>query len=246
MIRRNVPTLILLAILQGSCVLADAPGAESQMACGMRLPSTADLKQTPRRDQHLERVALVLSDGLVAESAVYARLQKDVAAIQRLQPIIKSISYPSAQGTTLLISVAPGTRDDFLDRAPEKFRCLNRVLHAATPQPLSTNLLTVDFPGIYNIQRLSTLYQSIPGVVSAESGGAIGDGSTVSVTAEGDTWHYVFDSASGDCSAGCSKHHLFYTATTPDQKPKRVQEWISTSQGPLPDWATRYWRRRGG
>jgi hypothetical protein len=233
------------SILLASCALAQERREMTQSACGTVLPSEAALQQTPRDDQSVELLALTLSPAIVADSGTYERLKKDLAAIRRRQPQVQGISYrPAYDGKTILLTVSPETRDRFIVAAPPELRCLNEHFRMSSWEPIAQNMLALKFPGIYNGQRLSALYQTVPGVNGAFPDGPVGDGPSISVTAEGDDWHYVFDKAEGDCIAGCTSHHLYYVMTSATTaRPLQVLEWISTSQKPVPRWAQRYWRR---
>lgn len=61
----------------------------------------------------------------------------------------------------------------------------------------------------YNVLVLSTLYQSIPGVVYTEPGGWGGDGNNITSTINTDHVELIYSIGWGDCPSGCISRRFF-------------------------------------
>jgi hypothetical protein len=219
-------------------------GTPQSMSCNAELPPTAMVRQTPRDDARLELLALTLSPSIVAEQAIYDRLQRDLQAIHHMKPAIRNVSFrPDHDGRTLLVTVSAAERARFASNTDSPLNCLNTYLGVSNQDWLSDSLLRVELKGRYDLSRLALIYRRVQGVTQAAPDWNLGHGPSISVTRERHDWHYVFDAADGDCMAGCSRHHLYYTVTSPGKPPVPVIEWNSTGTAPLPNWARDYWRR---
>ncbi len=196
-------------------------GGAASDDCKSEVPSAADLASTPRADQNLELLALKFSDDVIADQSVYDRLVRDVGAIRAQDPSVKSIGYFAPNdGKTLLLTVDFPTLTQMQNGSYHAWDCLNAAygLTGITPLPASNptfeNYVTVELKGIYRLNLLGEQYAKLAGVSDAGPSSGGGDGSSICVTREEDTWHYVFDEAGGDCPAGCTEHA--YTHFTTD------------------------------
>jgi hypothetical protein len=190
-----------------------------RMPCRSDVPSPEQIAATPRPFPNLEQLALKLSKGIVADQLVYDRVVRDVTSIHEQAPDVRDIGYfPADDGRSLILSLDAATLADLqanLDTPGRPWSCLNdtyvlvRFLFGDAKLPYA--VLTLK--GIYDLQQVAAQYAKIPGVASAEPDIGGGDGSTICLTQDGETWHYVFDRASGDCLAGCIDHEFTHFST---------------------------------
>ena len=100
--------------------------------------------------------------------------------------------------------------------------------------------VVLELKGIYNVAPLAAEYGALPGVQWAEPNGVFGDGPTICGTIDGETYHYVFDNASGDCPAGCISHAYTYYTTQIGSAPQLQGTWDNSSSTPAPAWVAQY------
>ncbi len=224
---------------------ADAtPGG--QLACPPDLPSQAELAATPRKDENLELLALKLSPGkIIANQATYERVIRDVGAIRNQQPQLKGIGFfPAEDGRTIALTVSAGTLAQMQRGEYHPWDCLNATYHAKEPfthsSQGSTASVTLELRGIYATTLLAADYERLPDVVSATRGVGGGDGPTICVTPTSNTWHYVFDAASGDCPGGCIDHAYSYFTTELSGDVKAIDTWATQANAPAPTWVATY------
>ena len=181
------------------------------------LPGAALIAATPRENTNLEQLALKFSDTPIADQSVYARVVRDVGAIQAANPTLADITYFARDdGKTLLVSTDAATLTSMQSGSYHAWDCLNSAYGsmAFTFNPGSSPSVEITLKGIYQLTKLGQDYVRLPGIASAGPSTGGGDGSTICVTREQDTWHYVFDRASGDCIAGCTNHEYHHFTTT--------------------------------
>ncbi len=144
---------------------------------------------------------------------------RDVGAIRAAEPSIADIGYYQPfDGRGLFITVTRPTSTRMQAGQYHDWDCLNRALVVTDMQFNDSfgSYVILTLKGIYNLRTLATQYQSLDGVMSAGPNEGGGDGSTICVTQQGATWHYVFDRAGGDCPAGCTEHSFLHFSTDAD------------------------------
>ena len=224
-----------------------AGGAPANDDC---LPNVtaAELASTPRADTNLELLALRVGKGrLVADQAIYDRIGRDVGAIRAQRPDLATISFfPRYDGVTIPLMVDLATADQMKAGSYTAWDCLNRRLGAVMPfeytQIGNTGPIFVSgkVKGIYALDVLAPEYQRLPGVVGGDETTVGGDGPTICVTPGPDTWHYVFDAASGDCLAGCIDYAYSHFTTDAAGALTPLEQWSSQGGGAAPAWVMQY------
>lgn len=238
------PTLVLplyctLALGATACMVEEPP------ICGS-LPGTADeIAATPRADENLELLALQLSDGAIADEAIYRRLVRDIAAIRAREPAVREINYFTPfDGSTMNLAFDEANAAAFREGGYHNWDCLNRHYRVVSITPFSGNGVTITFGGRFNQHKLGELYSSLRGVKWAEPVMYVGDGPTIYVTRENDSWHYVFDDATGDCLSGCYASDAWYFVARGNSSPRFIARWISSggsgAMRDAPEWVQKY------
>jgi hypothetical protein len=203
----------------GSSPLAGASGAAPE-GCGVGLDDQVDVSVTPRADMNLELMALKYSPSFVADEAIYYRLVRDVKAIREAEPSLRDVRYFAPDdGRSLMLRVEPSTLARMRTGEYHDWDCLNRALVVTSTELSEGTFLPyaeLTLKGIYNLEQLATKYAALEGVKSVGPSYGGGDGPTICVTREGPTWHYVFDQAYGDCTAGCIEHLFEHFSTDAD------------------------------
>lgn len=220
-------------------------GASEPSLCSS-LPGTAkEMAATPRENENLELLALRLSAGVTAEESVYRRLVRDITAIRAGAPAIRRVNYsPRRYVQGLYVVLDDASFREFQAGKYRAWECLNRHYGATSMSSSTHNGVSLEFKGRLNMEVLAELYGKVAGVRLAEPVRPIGEAPTIHVTPEADTWHYVFDHASGDCPAGCTEHDAYYFRVAGDGEPRFAGRWESAgNSGPRPDWVDRYMRR---
>jgi len=199
------------------------------------------LAATPRARPDLEQLAMVLNPGFTADEATYDRLLADTTAMGGLQSRVADITYRAAfPGDRLVVSADASTLAAMQGGTYTDWTCANDW-YGLNDTTFSTGFVVLGFPGTFDIAALATEYAAFPGVTAAEPDDYEGDGPSLCVTPDGTTWNYVFDDASGDCSAGCTSHAYFYFTSEPDGTVAYVGSWDGT--GPAtgqPAWVAKY------
>jgi hypothetical protein len=207
--------------LGGSSSGGSSPGAgasgDAPEGCSVSLDGRVDVSVTPRADPFLELMALKFSSSFVADQAIYDRFVRDVKAIREIEPALLNVGYFAPDdGHTLMLGVEPSTLARMRTGEYHDWDCLNRALVVTSTEFAEGALVPyaqLTLKGIYNLKQLATKYAALEGVKSAEPSFSGGDGPTICVTREGPTWHYVFDEAYGDCTAGCIEHLFLHFST---------------------------------
>jgi hypothetical protein len=128
-------------------------------------------------------------------------------------------------GKTLVIHADAATAGAMLDGSYAAWLCPNEWYVVEGVRSLFDSYVILEFKGIYDIERLSLEYGELPGVISAEPDAVVGDGPTIDLTIDGDSYRYVFDDAGGDCPAGCTEHRYVCFTTTSSAPPEFCGEW---------------------
>jgi hypothetical protein len=216
--------------------------------CLTGLVTTMELASTPRADTNLELLALRLSPGrVVADQAIYDRVVRDVSAIRTQRPDLATISYfPAYDGKTIDLTVDVDTAERMKSGTYTPWNCLNTRLGAVMPFEYTrignadNEFVFAGVKGIYAIDVVAPEYGRLPGVTNTDDDNVGGDGPTICVTSGPDTWHYVFDAASGDCPAGCIDHAYSHFTTDTVGTVIQLEEWSSTSSGSAPAWVAQF------
>src|SRR4051812_20947830 len=160
------------------------------------LPDADQVAVTPRANVNLEQLALKFSDGVIADQDVYDRLVRDLGDIASSDPELADISYfPPDDGKSLLLVVEDETMASMTNGTYHDWDCLNDTYGEVSVRlsPGRQNLVELQLKGIYNLPELSRTYANLGGVLSASPAVGGGGGSTICVTQQKDTWHYVLD-----------------------------------------------------
>jgi hypothetical protein len=179
--------------------------------------SLDELATTPRADENLELLSLALRPGLTADAALYERVVRDVGLIRALEPAVAHINYffGRSDGRGVLLDTQPATNDEMASGSYHAWDCINAYFGLrGTRVYTGIDFAFVELKGIYGMDEVVPLYAALPGVLGVEPNGLAGDGPTICATEEGDTIHWVFVDASGDCFAGCYEHAYYYFTTT--------------------------------
>lgn len=219
---------------------------ETVPGCPPGLASGDELASTPRTDVNLELLALKLSPGkLVAPQAAYDRVVRDVGAMRTMQPELAKIgffSFRDGRSIDLVVAVETGRQMEM--GTYHAWDCLNQTYGAVLPAEYhgigqgEDAFVFFKLRGIYATELLETEYARLPGVTNAGSIALGGDGPTICASADGTTWHYVFDDASGDCPAGCIDHAYRHFATDPAGTVTELGTWTTKDGTPRPAWVT--------
>jgi hypothetical protein len=219
------------------------PEAQFQV-CPGPLGNVEDLAATPRADENLEFLALVLEpDAVVVSQATYERVVADVTAIRALVPELAPIEYrPPHDGRSAWISFGGIAVDVWAMGAFSGLECLNEAL-GATYSPAFDNFdffyRQVSLRGIHNMPLVAQLYNQLPDVAAGELTAGPGDGPTWCIGRDGSDYEYVIDWAMGGCSSACQEHeaHHFSSEVAGEATPHEI--WLSADGEPPPDWYTR-------
>jgi hypothetical protein len=187
--------------------------------CPSDIPSAQELAQTPRKFEDLELLALKFSSGIVADQAVYDRIVRNVTSARSLRTELASIGFTATNdGRTLLLTVDEPTAKAIQAGTYAAWSCLNDAYGASEPHVdliFNKNYVGVTLRGIYDLKRVGAQYAALPGIQAAEPGIGGLDGPTICLTRDAETWHYVFDDASGDCPSGCIDHVYTHFTSLP-------------------------------
>jgi hypothetical protein len=211
------------------------------------LPGTdEELALTPRADVEAEVLALRVGGAFTADSPTYERIRRDLASIRKRVPLLERVrGYLDSNRVALTVdkpafaSMEAGTytawdclharygwHDEKLDDYDGKW------------SPAASGRLS----GRYDEATIVSLYEQLPGITSVRRYEFTGNGPTVCASREADqSYHYVFDDASGDCPSGCIDHHYYYFVSQPDGRITNGGEHVLRS-GDTPDWVKLYGR----
>jgi hypothetical protein len=220
------------------------PEAQFQV-CPGPLGNPEDLAATPRADENLEFLALVLEpDAVVVSQATYERVVADVTAIRALVPELAPIEYrPPHDGRSAWISFGSIAVDVWAMGAFSGLECLNDAL-GATYSPAFDNFdlyyRQVSLRGIHNMPLVAQLYNQLPDIAAGELTGGPGDGPTWCIGRDGSDYEYVIDWAMGGCSSGwCQEHEAHHFSSEVAGEATPLEIWLSADGEPPPDWYTR-------
>jgi len=214
--------------------------------CG--LGTNSEILATPREDYSLEMLAISMTDTITAPQAVYDRLTKDVPAMQdvlenKMDSSVMNYEgskinhIPLRSGRSLIIGADTNTIERMKNGTFSEWECLASWYKLEHIEVLFGSFVIATFNGAYNYKKISEEFKNLPGVEYVEPDGLIGGGSSVRGKIEGDTWHFVFEAAWGDCPSGCIYSTFFYLTTKPGADPIFVERWVTSG---TPEWM-KYW-----
>ena len=184
--------------------------------------SAAQIASTPRADADLEMLALMMKPGYVADGSVYDRVVRDVGAIRAENAAVADLHVREPYPQKLRIFADRATALSMQAGAYHAWDCHDAFWRATDQHDYSfatdgsAGSTTLAFVGFYAIDRVARLYKNLPGVFQVQVSSMVGDGPTLFGWIDGDTFHYAFDQAGGDCPAGCTTHHVWHYTSTPD------------------------------
>ena len=228
---------IVVAAVLLSILPSDLRAASGPSVCKNLPGAPAELARTPRADANLELLALALSDELTADQAIYERLVRDVTDVRSMEARLKNVRYrPQYEGKTLLLRFSEAASKLFAEGQYRYWDCVNDRFGFESAEAIAPDLIKVRLKGIYDLEKLASVYARLPGVMSAdpEENASRDDGATILVTREGDVWHYVFRTPRANA--------FYYFATDSHQSPKYQGSWTGRAAA-SPAWLQKYWFR---
>jgi len=212
-------------------------------ACPEPFGNAEDLAATPRADENLESLALVVEpDRVVASQANYERVVADVAAIRALVPGLAPIEFrPSHDSRNVHISITDPGLEAWGMGAFCGMDRLNEALGATVDATDNWDLIAprLVLRGIYNMPRVEQLYEQLPGINDAAIFEGPADGPTWCIARDGAEYEYVVDRATGDCSSGCQAHEAHRFSSEAAGKATPLEIWRSADGEPPPGWYAR-------
>ena len=184
---------------------------------------------SPREDRDAERLALKLSDQLVARQSDYERVHRDLKLIRSKFPRMKRIKTLGRFGAS---SMTLHMKTEHLDQITAKtyrgLRCLNASFGGRFGYRFhSDHKVGVKFSAIYHPLRLAELYQLHPDVISADARKSLyGGGDDIKLIPDhvNGTYRYEFTHAWGDCFSGCLYYQVWgYDVTKEGQVSRLIQ-----------------------
>jgi len=199
-----------------------------------------ELSRTPRKNRNIEQLALILSEGYTADTDVYDRLVSDISTIRAKDSRVANVNFRPKDDGSLLVEVSSGAEENILDGMDFDWNCLNKHFHATSVKKVIPSIISVRFKGVLDMNKVGTLYKSVPGVESVMPSLTTGGGSTICVVRDDQEWHYVFDVGSGDCIVGCMYHELIYYRADNGKEPILMETWTKSPDSAQPAWAEIY------
>jgi hypothetical protein len=196
----------------------------------------ADIAQSPRADAEAEVLAIEASGRLVAPQSIYDRIVSDLAAIRLGHPQVAGIkARPSWRPVHLLVGFDAEGKAAVDAETYRAWDCANARYGLVRRRASSTYVL-LESPHRFHAALLAQEYGRLPHVDYAEPDAAGGDGDDLCVSTDGDTYHYVIQTGSGDCPSGCTAHTTWGFTTR--GAPVEITEEPSFKDGPPPAWFT--------
>jgi hypothetical protein len=222
---------------------ASKPSGPISGPCVMPLGTAAEIAATPRADENLEMLALRLDAGHVtASDETYARVVADVTAIRNARPELADVGYfPRSDGKALLVEPNDLTMQSITAKQYTAWDCLNDFYGLESLEVVA-GWVVLKLKGNYDLELLAGLYESLPGIRSAQPNLGGGDSSTICARRDGSKLEYVVDRAGGDCPAGCNTHDAHAFVSTAPGMVEAVGDWNSETSETWPDWFTRVCR----
>jgi len=178
--------------------------------CGaIPLLSTQEaMAKSPRVDLDAERLALRISEDLVAEDAAYERILADLKALRSFAKgkTVARRTWPHHSIQSVILKPKPEVVEAILDGSYQGLDCLNtwyggRLLPVSPP----IDYIFVKFDRWYLGKKIAESYGRHPDIRwSGPSGfGGAGDDIRLCHDRIGGTHRYLFSHGSGDCPGGC-------------------------------------------
>jgi len=236
---------ILRIAKDGSANEASGPVAGP---CPRPIGSAQQIASTPRKDANLEQLALHLDvSEVVATEQTYQRVVADIAAIRQRVPQLAEVQYfATDDGKSLSLTPTELTFQSIESGDYSAWDCLNEFYGLQSIQMqrfefIGSSFVQLTLKGLYNLDRLATLYAQLPGI-SSEVPNRGGDASTICAIRNGSRYEYVVDRRGGDCPAGCTTHEASaFTSTTPGVV-EPLGSWDSRANPTSPEWFARICR----
>jgi hypothetical protein len=205
--------------------------------CPAPVGSLEELALTPRADPNLELLTFELEpNNVVASQATYDRLVSDVTAIRALRATLSDVAYlQHHDGRRIQLELRDAAGQAFVEGRYTAWACLNEAY-----EPRSVSMIgawvSLEFDGIYNLERIIELYQQLPGVTSgAWTMGGL-DGPTICVSREAERYEYVFHDTGEFCPEPCPEHRAYHFASETSGQVTELATWDSTTGAPAPRW----------
>jgi hypothetical protein len=197
-------------------------GSGGAGACSGYSPqaSAAELAKTPRINADSELLAIETADTFVAEDALYDRILAELSQIFIVDPSASGIHVFSPENTgSMIVSFDPDGWAQYQAGSYHGWDCANQAYGASDQGGLgSIQAVTLDFGGKrLNAKLLANEYASFDHVLATEPNMMGGDASDICLEIQGQTHYFIFDTAGGDCPAGCTEH--YYSAFSADPGP---------------------------
>jgi hypothetical protein len=148
---------------------------------------------------------------------------------------LQSVRYLAPHdGKTLLVHLSERASALFAEGKYDYWDCVNRHYGLESAQMVEPDYVKVRLKGIYDLEKVASVYARLPGVLGAEPNQttSIDNGATILVTRERDEWHYVFRTQRAST--------FYYFTTYGNQSPKSGGVWTGRASA-SPDWLRKYW-----
>jgi len=169
-----------------------------------------------------------------------------------MEPQLSEINYEAPHdGKSLLLSLNDGVRRLVIDDKYDAWNCLNQHfgLISISVHEDSAATAQIKLKGIYNLDKLASLYGKLPGIESAEPIGATYIAirrPEFRVVLVNNDWHYVFATISDSNQAvernGSARRTLHHFVSHGTEHPQDAGTWEESADvAEAPSWAKQYW-----
>lgn len=216
-----------------------ATGGNGGCAAYAAQATPAELAKTPRVNATAELLAIETSGSFLADDALYDRLIAELSQIYILDPSVSAISAfsPENNGSLILMFDDPGWTE-YQAGSYHAWDCPNQAYGAVDQGGLGSIKATVlDFGGKrMNMLLLSKEYAALANVTAADPNTMGGDASDVCLEIQGDTHYFIFDTAGGDCPAGCTEHYYSAFSAAPGPTVQALGNYDPAVNTVAPKW----------
>jgi hypothetical protein len=199
----------------------------------------AELAKTPRQNATAELLAIETAATFVADDALYDRLIAELSQIYIVDPSVSAISAFSPENNgSLIVRFDDTAWSEYQVGSYHAWDCPNQAYGASVQGGLeSIHGAGVDFGG----KRLNTTlaakeYSALSGIANAGPNSLLGDASDVCLEIQGDTHYFIFDTAGGDCPAGCTEHYYSAFSAAPGPVVQALGKYDSAQDPVAPAW----------
>lgn len=194
---------------------------------GVAVPSS------PRADSSAEILALDVSGEVVANQALYQRINAELTGLRSAFPSRTNVDaapcFPSSIVATLGDSRASTTL----------FDAYNTLLRAQLALLGDGKTLIIKFDGIFNAKTLAEQYDALPNIDFAAPDVTRGDNSDICLEELPNNSHlYIFDHGTGDCPAGCEQHSFSSFTVDADGNINDLGDFQPQNDIEVPAWFT--------